>query len=80
MEKQRKLPTVKLLKSIRSLEKQIAQHQRWIDNPCSKIPADTPNEETNYYVNTKWPGDIARQRQQIDIIQGVLHERDIDET
>lgn len=80
MEKQRKLPTVKLLKSIRSLEKQIAQHRRWIDDPYSKIPVDTPMDEANHYVTTKWPSDIARQLQHIDIIRGVLHERNIDET
>lgn len=80
MEKQRKLPTAKLLKSIRSLERQIAQHQQWIDDPYSKIPVDTLIDEANYYVTTKWPGDIARQRQQIDIIRGVLHERNADET
>jgi len=75
-----KLPTAKLLKSIRSLERQIAQHQQWIDDPYSKIPVDTLIDEANYYVTTKWPGDIARQRQQIDIIRGVLHERNADET
>lgn len=80
MEKQRKLPAAKLLKSIRSLERQIARHQRWIDDPYSKIPVDTPTDEAKYYVTTKWPGDIARQRQHIDIIRGVLHERNIDET
>lgn len=80
MEKQHKLPTAKLLKSIRSLERQIAQHQQWIANPYLKIPADTPIDEANYYVTTKWPGDITGQRQQIDIIQGVLHERNADET
>lgn len=80
MEKQRKLPTVKLLKSIRSLEKQIAQHQQWIRDPYSKLPADTPAEVTDYYVKTKWPGDIERQRQQIDIIRGVINERNINET
>ena len=77
LEKQRQLPTVKLLKSIRSLEKQIAQHQRWIDNPYLKIPADIPPEEVDYFVTTKWPNDIARQRQHIEIIRGVLHERNI---
>ncbi len=80
MEKQRTLPTVKLLKSIRSLEKQIAQHQQWIEDPRLKVPAEMPAEEMNYYVTTKWPNDIARQRQQIDIIRGVLHERNINET
>ena len=37
LEKQRQLPTAKLLKSIRSLEKQIAQHRQWIDNPYLKL-------------------------------------------
>lgn len=79
MEKQRTLPTVKLLKSIRSLEKQIAQHQKWIENPHPKLPTDMPTEEKDYYVAIKWPNDIARQRQQIEIL-GVLNERNISET
>ena len=80
MEKQRTLPAVKLLKSIRSLEKQIAQHQQWIENPYLKVLTDIPAEERDYYVTTKWPNDIARQRQQIEIITGVLNERNISET
>ena len=80
MEKQRTLPTVKLLKSIRSLEKQVAQHQQWIENPGLKLPEDMPDEERDYYVTTKWPNDIARQRQHIEIIKGVLYERNTGET
>jgi hypothetical protein len=80
LEKQRKLPTVKLLKSIRSLEKQIALHRQWIADPYSKLLADTPLDRIDDLVQSKWPHDIQRQQEQIAILQGVLHERSFNET
>lgn len=80
LEKQRKLPTVKLLKSIRSLEKQIALHRQWIVDPYLKLQADTPLDRVDDLVRSKWPHDIQRQQEQIAILQGVLHERSFNET
>ena len=75
MLQQRKLPTVKLLKSIRTLQKQIEQHEAWIADPWSKCASDHDPEKVLYYQTHKWPSDIARQREQINIIEGVLRER-----
>ena len=78
MLQQRKLPTVKLLKSVRTLNKQIARHQSWIANPWAKCDPGHDPEKVRYYQTKKWPNDIARQREQINIIEGVLHERNSD--
>lgn len=79
MLQQRKLPTVKLLKSIRTFQKQIAQHEGWIADPWSKCDPGHDPEKVLHYQTRKWPSDIARQREQINIIEGVLRERDRDE-
>jgi hypothetical protein len=78
MLQQRKLPTVKLLKSIRTLQKQIEQHEGWIADPWAKCEPGHDPEKVRYYQTKKWPSDIARQREQINIIEGVLRERDHD--
>ncbi|MFO1429216.1 MAG: hypothetical protein U1F76_03615 [Candidatus Competibacteraceae bacterium] len=53
LEKQRKLPTAKLFTSIRSLEKQIALHYKWINDPYLKVPLETPSGEVDYYAKIK---------------------------
>jgi len=45
---QRKLPRVKLLKSIRSLRRQIEQHQAWIADTWLKCPADHDLDKVRY--------------------------------
>lgn len=77
LQQQRKLTTVMLQKGIRSLEKQIERHQTWIEKPYLKFPADNSDpEDVKYHQERKWPADIARQRQLIEILEGVIHERD----
>lgn len=76
LQQQRTLPTVKLHKAIRSLRKQIAQHEAWIADPFLKYPADHHDlAEVRYHQEHKWPHDIARQREQIAILEGVIRER-----
>lgn len=76
LKQQRKLPTLKLLKAIRSLRKQIALHEAWIASPYEKFPADNADpDEVDYHQKYKWPADIARQRQLIQILEGVIRER-----
>ncbi|BCU06113.1 hypothetical protein [Allochromatium tepidum] len=41
-----------------------------------KPPAIHDPEKVRYYRTHKWPSDIARQREQINIIEGVLRERE----
>ena len=72
---QRKLPTAKLLKGIRSLQKQSALHAQWIADPYLKFPSDADPCDVSYHRKIKWPNDIARQREQIEILEGVINER-----
>lgn len=67
----------KLEQGIRSLEKQIAEHEGYIANPKSKISnwdSLDPREQQGL-LNKKWPGDIARQEEQKAILKGILSER-----
>jgi RHS repeat-associated protein len=61
-------------KGIASIEKQVADHQSWIANPQSRIQnfgALDPRQQAAL-INSKWPSDIARQREQLDILKGLL--------
>jgi hypothetical protein len=60
----------------RSLLKQIAQHEAWIGNPYLKFEANEQPEIIRYHQQVKWRNDIARQREQINILEGVIHERE----
>jgi hypothetical protein len=62
--------------AIRSLLKQIAQHEAWIGNPYLKFEANEQPEIIRYHQQVKWRNDIARQREQINILEGVIHERE----
>jgi hypothetical protein len=64
---------IKSESAIASLEKQIAKHQSRIANPESKIPnfkSLDPRQQAAL-INNKWPSDIARQREQLDILRGL---------
>jgi hypothetical protein len=65
-----------LLKGIRKLEKQIASHENWIANPLSKIQNynDLDSRERAGLIRG-WKTDIQRQRELVDILQGILKER-----
>lgn len=76
LKRQRSLPTVKLRKSIRSFRKLIARHEAWIEDPYLKFPRDADLEEVRYHQGVKWPSDIARHREQINILEGIIHERE----
>ncbi|MBF0256352.1 MAG: hypothetical protein HQL47_07800 [Gammaproteobacteria bacterium] len=75
LEKQRKLKTVTLEKSIRTLNRTIAKHEEWIANPYIKFPTDAETANVRYHQLKKWPDDIRRQKEQINIIEGVINER-----
>lgn len=61
-------------KGIASPEKQIAEHRSWIANPQSKIPnfGSLDPRQQAALINSKWPADIARQQEQLDILRGIL--------
>lgn len=67
---------MKLRKAIRSLLKQIAQHEAWISNPYLKFAVNAHPAIIRYHQLVKWRNDIARQREQINILEGVIHERE----
>jgi len=63
-----------LRSAVASIERQIAQHRSWIANPEGKIPnlrALDPRQQAAL-LNSKWPGDIARQQEQLEILRGLL--------
>jgi len=61
-------------KAIRSIEKQIAAHTEWIADPTKHVKDWSTLDPREQYslVNKKWPGDIQRQTEQIEILKGLL--------
>jgi len=69
--------TAEIERGIGSIEKQVAQHESWIEDPYSKI-ADWDNldpRQQDALINRKWPGDIQRQREQSEILRRILEGR-----
>ncbi len=66
-------------RSIRSFDKNIAKHEKWILNPKSKIPEwDTFNAERQARTIHHWRKDIARARELQNIAIGVAKEKGFD--
>ena len=67
---------VQLRKGMRSIARQIAQHEAWIANPAAKVQ-DIDSRLPAYQVAlvAGWRDDIARQQEQMDILRGVLKEK-----
>lgn len=62
---------------IKSLQKQIDMHRGWIADPHSKPGvAHAKPEDIKLWQTKKWPGDIARQMQHMQILQGLLHDKE----
>jgi len=66
-----------LKKSIASFKKQIDNHKKWIENPEIKLGDLSlfDPRQIEALVNKKWPNDIARQTEQMNIIIGILIQR-----
>ncbi len=64
-------------RGIKSLQKQITEHERKIMNPERYVPdfEILDPREQKALVETKWPGDIIRQQEQKSILEGILTER-----
>jgi len=64
-------------KGIQSLDKQIAEHQSKIRNPEAHIPnfKDLDPRQQEALINKKWPSDIQRQKEQKEILEGILRSR-----
>jgi hypothetical protein len=70
-------PTAQIERGIVSLEKQIAEHEAKIRNPAAYIDdwASLDPRQQQALLTSKWPGDIARQQEQLDILRGILGSR-----
>jgi hypothetical protein len=65
--------TSELKKGIASIERQISEHQAKIVNPSASIPgfsALDPRQQ-RALIESKWPSDIARQKEQLEILRGL---------
>jgi hypothetical protein len=69
--------TPEIERGISSIEKQIAEHQAKIRNPAAYIDdwANLDPRQQQALLTSKWPGDIARQQEQLDILRGILGSR-----
>ena len=67
-------PPSQIQKGINSLKKQIAEHQDKIANPSKHIPGfnKLDSRQQQALLNQKWPSDIARQQEQLGILEGLL--------
>lgn len=76
MREQQELGERQLRSARRSIQKQVALHLGWLDNPTSKVQ-DWNGRSALYQQGLlrKWQQDIQRQRQQIEIIEGVMKEK-----
>jgi len=73
---QRELTEKQLSKGIRTLEKQIARHEKWIADPFSKIPDyDNFDQRRQTALILGWKQDIQRHRELLEILHGILKER-----
>jgi hypothetical protein len=68
-------PRSEIEKGIASLEARVAEHRAWIANPESKIPnfARLDPRQQAALVNSKWPSDVARQMEQIEVLRGLIN-------
>ena len=71
----RELPDHLLAKAARSFLRRIREHQRWIARPEDKVDAGLDPRQVEHLVAAKWPKDIARNEDQLDIVRGILREK-----
>ncbi len=77
-----KLPTSKLQKGIISMEANILEHRNLISNPAKYMQqyekgnwSSLDIRQQQHLLNVKWPGDIQRAKEQINILQGIIKSR-----
>jgi len=63
--------------AVSSLEKQLALHRAWLDNPALKVK-DWVERDPRYREGLirKWQQDIKRQSEHVQIVKGVLKEKE----
>ena len=71
------LPASMLERAIKSFQLLVGRHESWIQNPTAEYPDFyqwDPRRQRNL-IEHHWPADIARHRDFIRIIEGILKER-----
>ncbi len=59
-----------------SIEKQIEAHAAWIEKPTLKVKDCAGRSDScRQAVLKRWRDDISRQREQVEVLQGILRER-----
>ena len=71
------MPVHLLEKGVRSFEKQIADHESWLEDPTRKNPNfyQLPIGQQKHLLEKHWPDDIQRHRDSIEILKGVIQEK-----
>lgn len=69
------LPDNLVEKAIRSLERQIDLHRGYAADPYLKVPRGYDPEKIGYLVHEKWPKEILRFSEEIDVLRGLLEDR-----
>ena len=70
-------PTPQIDRGSTSIERQIAEHQARIHDPAAYIDdwASLDPRQQQALLNSKWPGDIARQQEQFGFLRGIFGSR-----
>lgn len=71
----REVPSPMIERAIRSLERRIVEHEAKIADPDAVLRPDIHPKERLVLIRRKWPGEIARFREQIEVLRGILWER-----
>lgn len=68
---------MEIQRAIRSLDKRIAEHESWIQNPELHLPnfSSLDSRQQRALVEDKWMRDIARQQEQKMILESILQEK-----
>jgi hypothetical protein len=68
-------PEAKILRSIRSLQRMIEEHQDKIENPMYYVSADISDLHLRDLTGRYWPEETENFRQQIEVLIGILEDR-----
>ena len=81
LKEQQKLPVYLLEKAIRSFEKLILEHESWLQDPTRKVPGfyQLPIGQQQHLLEKHWPDDIQRHRYSIEILKGIIREKEYGE-
>jgi len=76
LENYKNKPTSELEAGIKSLKKQIKRHEDCIQNPTEYYPNfyELDPREQEHLIRIKWPGDILRQKEHLNILEQLLQE------